>query len=210
MKTINKALLIGATALTLTATAASAAVVCNDEGDCWRVRGSGATRALALSFASRTNAPERASRGIATGPAGPRDDNTGPAAGLISLPMYLGPDAALPLASAAAAVVGLAVMFWHRTVAAAKGILALEGDVDKEHPAVGKPVISVNLIQAGIVSNIVYIRWLEDLNLAWGVGPPIVDRAVMVRQVRHNAPRFVKSYNPDTAGRRKSAGRHVR
>jgi hypothetical protein len=39
MKAINKALLIGATALTLTATAASAAVVCNDDGDCWRVRG---------------------------------------------------------------------------------------------------------------------------------------------------------------------------
>jgi hypothetical protein len=39
MRAINKALLIGATALTLTATAASAAVVCNDEGDCWRVRG---------------------------------------------------------------------------------------------------------------------------------------------------------------------------
>jgi hypothetical protein len=39
MRSINKALLIGATALTLTATTASAAVVCNDEGDCWRVRG---------------------------------------------------------------------------------------------------------------------------------------------------------------------------
>jgi acetylornithine deacetylase/succinyl-diaminopimelate desuccinylase family protein len=38
---------------------------------------------------------------------------------------------------------------------AAKGVLALEGDLDQEHPAVGKPVISVNLIQAGIVSNIV-------------------------------------------------------
>lgn len=38
---------------------------------------------------------------------------------------------------------------------AAKGVLALEGDIDKEHPAVGKPVISVNMIEAGIVSNIV-------------------------------------------------------
>jgi len=37
MKAINKALFIGATALTLTATAASAAVVCNDDGDCWHV-----------------------------------------------------------------------------------------------------------------------------------------------------------------------------
>lgn len=38
---------------------------------------------------------------------------------------------------------------------AAKGILALEGDLDKEHPAIGKPVISVNKIEGGIVSNIV-------------------------------------------------------
>ena len=38
---------------------------------------------------------------------------------------------------------------------AAKGVLALEGDLEQEHPAVGHPVISVNLIQAGIVSNIV-------------------------------------------------------
>ncbi len=38
---------------------------------------------------------------------------------------------------------------------AAKGVLALEGDLDKFHPAVGKPVISVNLIEGGIVSNVV-------------------------------------------------------
>lgn len=38
---------------------------------------------------------------------------------------------------------------------AAKGILALEGDIDREHPAVGKPVISVNLIEGGVVSNVV-------------------------------------------------------
>jgi acetylornithine deacetylase/succinyl-diaminopimelate desuccinylase len=38
---------------------------------------------------------------------------------------------------------------------AAKGILAIEGDLDKEHPAVGKPVISVNKIAAGIASNVV-------------------------------------------------------
>ncbi len=38
---------------------------------------------------------------------------------------------------------------------AAKGILALEGDLDMDHPAVGKPVISVNLIEGGIVSNVV-------------------------------------------------------
>jgi len=38
---------------------------------------------------------------------------------------------------------------------AAKGILALEGDIDKFHPAVGKPVISVNMIEAGIAHNVV-------------------------------------------------------
>jgi succinyl-diaminopimelate desuccinylase len=52
--------------------------------------------------------------------------------------------------TAAARVTGInAIML------AAKGILALEGDLDKEHPAVGKPVISVNMIQGGIVSNVV-------------------------------------------------------
>ena len=35
--------------------------------------------------------------------------------------MYIGPDAAMPIASALAAVVGVAVMFWHRTVALFKG-----------------------------------------------------------------------------------------
>jgi hypothetical protein len=35
--------------------------------------------------------------------------------------MYLGPETAVPLASAVAAIVGVAVMFWHRTVAAVKG-----------------------------------------------------------------------------------------
>ena len=38
MKTISMALL-GAAALAMTAGTASAAVVCNDDGDCWRVRG---------------------------------------------------------------------------------------------------------------------------------------------------------------------------
>lgn len=38
MKTIGMAL-IGAAALAMTAGTASAAVVCNDDGDCWRVRG---------------------------------------------------------------------------------------------------------------------------------------------------------------------------
>jgi len=52
--------------------------------------------------------------------------------------------------TAAARVTGInAIML------AAKGILALEGDIDREHPAIGKPVISVNKIEGGIVSNIV-------------------------------------------------------
>jgi hypothetical protein len=39
MKALSKAFLIGVGALAMTASAASAAIVCNDEGDCWRVRG---------------------------------------------------------------------------------------------------------------------------------------------------------------------------
>ena len=38
---------------------------------------------------------------------------------------------------------------------AAKGVLALEGDIDKFHPAIGKPVISVNMIEAGVAHNVV-------------------------------------------------------
>ena len=38
---------------------------------------------------------------------------------------------------------------------AAKGVLALEGDIDRFHPAVGKPVISVNTISAGVAHNVV-------------------------------------------------------
>ncbi len=38
---------------------------------------------------------------------------------------------------------------------AAKGILALERDIDKFHPAVGKPVISINRIEGGIANNVV-------------------------------------------------------
>ena len=39
MKTISKALMIAAGTLALSATASSAAVVCNSDGDCWKVRG---------------------------------------------------------------------------------------------------------------------------------------------------------------------------
>lgn len=40
---------------------------------------------------------------------------------------YLGPDTAMPLASAFAALVGIAVLFWHKTVAGIKGIARLVG-----------------------------------------------------------------------------------
>ena len=36
---VAKAVIVGASALTLAATAASAAIVCNDEGECWHVKG---------------------------------------------------------------------------------------------------------------------------------------------------------------------------
>jgi hypothetical protein len=41
--------------------------------------------------------------------------------------MYLGPDTAMPLASAIAAIVGVAVLFWHKTVAAVKGVARFVG-----------------------------------------------------------------------------------
>jgi acetylornithine deacetylase/succinyl-diaminopimelate desuccinylase family protein len=38
---------------------------------------------------------------------------------------------------------------------AAKAVLALDKDIDKFHPAVGKPVISINTFQAGVAHNVV-------------------------------------------------------
>ncbi len=38
---------------------------------------------------------------------------------------------------------------------AAKAVLALETDIDRFHPAVGKPVISINTIRAGVAHNVV-------------------------------------------------------
>jgi succinyl-diaminopimelate desuccinylase len=38
---------------------------------------------------------------------------------------------------------------------AAKAIVALDTDIDRFHPAVGKPVISINTIQAGVAHNVV-------------------------------------------------------
>jgi acetylornithine deacetylase/succinyl-diaminopimelate desuccinylase family protein len=40
-------------------------------------------------------------------------------------------------------------------VKAAQAILALDGDIDRFHPAVGKPVISINTIHAGVAHNVV-------------------------------------------------------
>jgi hypothetical protein len=39
MNMINKGLILGTAAMMLAATTASAAVVCNEDGDCWRVEG---------------------------------------------------------------------------------------------------------------------------------------------------------------------------
>lgn len=38
MKSMTKMLFAGASALALTATTASAEIICNDDGDCWHVR----------------------------------------------------------------------------------------------------------------------------------------------------------------------------
>lgn len=38
---------------------------------------------------------------------------------------------------------------------AAKAILALEGDIDKFHPSIGHPVISINTIEGGVAHNVV-------------------------------------------------------
>jgi succinyl-diaminopimelate desuccinylase len=52
--------------------------------------------------------------------------------------------------TAAARVTGInAIML------AAKAVLALEQDLDKSHPSVGKPVISVNMISGGLAHNVV-------------------------------------------------------
>ena len=52
--------------------------------------------------------------------------------------------------TAAARVTGV-----NAIVKAAKAILALDTDIDRFHPAVGKPVISINTIHAGVAHNVV-------------------------------------------------------
>ena len=41
--------------------------------------------------------------------------------------MYIGPDVLMPLASAIAAVVGVLVMFWHKTVGFVRGVASFLG-----------------------------------------------------------------------------------
>jgi acetylornithine deacetylase/succinyl-diaminopimelate desuccinylase family protein len=52
--------------------------------------------------------------------------------------------------TAAARVTGV-----NAIVKAAKAVLALDRDLDRSHPAVGKPVISINTIRAGVAHNVV-------------------------------------------------------
>ena len=56
---------------------------------------------------------------------------------------------------------------------AAKAVLALEHDIDRFHPAIGKPVISINQIQAGVAHNVVpgECRFTIDRRLIPGETP---------------------------------------
>ena len=83
--------------------------------------------------------------------------------------VFIGEKSDLKVRNAERGILGLEVIFHGRAshtaaaratginaiAKAAKGILALEKDLDKFHPAVGKPVISVNTIQAGVAHNVV-------------------------------------------------------
>lgn len=93
------------------------------------------------------------------------------AAGRLARPDYclIGEKSDLKVRNAERGILGMEVTFLGRAshtasaratginaiAKAAKGVLALEGDIDKFHPAVGKPVISVNTIQAGVAHNVV-------------------------------------------------------
>jgi acetylornithine deacetylase/succinyl-diaminopimelate desuccinylase-like protein len=83
--------------------------------------------------------------------------------------VFIGEKSDLKVRNAERGILGLEVIFHGRAshtaaaratginaiAKAAKGVLALEKDLDKFHPAVGKPVISVNTIEAGIAHNVV-------------------------------------------------------
>ncbi len=93
------------------------------------------------------------------------------AAGRLGRPDYclIGEKSDLKVRNAERGILGMEVTFLGRAshtaaaratginaiAKAAKGVLALEGDIDRFHPAVGKPVISVNTIQAGVAHNVV-------------------------------------------------------
>ncbi len=92
-------------------------------------------------------------------------------AGRIPRPDYvfIGEGSQLKVRNAERGIVGFRITFQgrasHTAVArvhginaiakAAKGILALEGDIDKFHPSIGHPVISINTIEGGVAHNVV-------------------------------------------------------
>jgi acetylornithine deacetylase/succinyl-diaminopimelate desuccinylase family protein len=92
-------------------------------------------------------------------------------AGRLPRPDYvlIGEKSDLKVRNAERGILGLEVIFHGRAshtaaaratginaiAKAAKGVLALEKDLDKFHPAVGKPVISINTIEAGVAHNVV-------------------------------------------------------
>jgi len=93
------------------------------------------------------------------------------AAGRLPRPDYcfIGEKSDLKVRNAERGILGMEVTFFGRAshtaaaratginaiAKAAKGILSLEKDIDKFHPAVGKPVISINTISAGVAHNVV-------------------------------------------------------
>jgi acetylornithine deacetylase/succinyl-diaminopimelate desuccinylase len=93
------------------------------------------------------------------------------AAGRLPKPDYclIGEKSDLKVRNAERGILGVEVVFHGRAshtataratginaiAKAAKGVLALEKEIDKFHPAIGSPVISVNTIQAGVAHNVV-------------------------------------------------------
>ena len=93
------------------------------------------------------------------------------AAGRLPKPDYclIGEKSDLKVRNAERGILGLEIVFHGRAshtaaaratginaiAKAAKGVLALEKEIDKFHPAVGSPVISVNTIRAGVAHNVV-------------------------------------------------------
>jgi acetylornithine deacetylase/succinyl-diaminopimelate desuccinylase family protein len=92
-------------------------------------------------------------------------------AGRIPRPAYvfIGEGSQLKVRNAERGIVGFEITFHGRAshtaaarwnginaiAKAAKGVLAIEGDIDKFHPSIGHPVISVNMIEGGVAHNVV-------------------------------------------------------